>query len=84
MMPFVLDLTREFEDLLRPICDYPSLLKAGEILCKWMHIVNSSPRKMSRAAVYDLTETMYEHNIAALAAGVKMLPKHHAATIFLF
>ena len=80
-MPFTLALIREHSDLLRTVCDFDSLEKAGVCLQQWMLIVQREPRNMSRDAIRSLVHLQKEHNIAAEASGVHMRPKHHQATL---
>ena len=82
-VPFVLSLLRQHEAELAPTCDYENLVKAGDCLQTWMGIVNQYGRKLPPGVPMELTRVMYEHNIAASKAGVKMLPKHHQARFFL-
>ena len=81
-MEFGVYLTRHFESKLRPICDYESLLRSGETLHDWMHIVNHNGRKLSAEVVDKLCKLQFSHNVAANNAGVHMLPKHHQALLF--
>ena len=83
-LPFALDLARQFEEQLAEVCDAASLIHAGECLQDWMAICNAHGRKLPPGVSTELTRLMYQHNICAHAAGVKMLPKHHQAHFFLF
>ena len=82
-MEFCLDMTRHYKDVLEPVCDYANLLRAGETLHEWMYVVNHNPRKLSPEVVDKLCKLQHSHNVAAQAAGVHMLPKHHQAISFL-
>ena len=83
-LPFALELARAFEPLLVTQCDCASLIKAGDMLQSWMSICNQHGRRLPPHVPMELTRIMYDHNIAAAAAGVKMLPKHHQARSILF
>ena len=85
MLPFVIDLVKEFKEELRPKCDVDALLEAGESLERWMQTCKANGRKLSNDAARILLEQAQIHNLAAQKAGVHMLPKHHLAhTHFLF
>ena len=83
-MEFALDMTRDYESTLKPICDYDNLVRAGETLHEWMYVVSHNPRKLCNEVVDKLCQLMHSHNVAASAAGVHMLPKHHQALSILF
>ena len=83
-LPFTLSLAREFEPLLATVCDSASLIKAGDMLESWMCLCNQHGRRLPPDVPMELTRIMYEHNIAAAAAGVKLLPKHHQARFILY
>ena len=79
--PFVLELVRKYKVLLLtvPTLDFDALEGAGQALLDWTRIVDSQPRMLTDAVADQLEHLMDLHVRLAAKAGVKMMPKHHAA-----
>ena len=80
-LPFVLELVRKHKVLLLtiPTLDYDALEGAGQALIDWTRIVDSQPRMLTDAVCDELERLMNRHVLLAARAGVKMMPKRHAA-----
>lgn len=77
LLPFTIAILKELQAELADHVNIVALIRAGERLEEWIVLAGSGGRKMTNAQVNRLTLLSREHNKLAMAADVKLLPKHH-------